>query len=138
MDDSPTGFHAAAEPSTWMGAGHVNPGSGPVPRAKLAHAKENIEHFARELPGDVLWERAGKGEDGRWPFTLHANGRQVEVEMPGLPLDSVRYLGREHGHNAWHYPRLYVDGSSWLWKYAIEMAEEALFEDSQPTEKGAA
>ncbi len=39
--------------------------------------------------------------------------------MPGIPLSEVRYV---KGLNAWLFPRLYVDGSSWLWEFAINMA----------------
>ena len=67
--------------------------------------------------------------DGRWTFTVISPfGKSVEVEMPGIPLDEVRYLGEED-QNIWNYPRLYVDGSSWLWLYAIDVIARTGGED---------
>jgi len=40
--------------------------------------------------------------------------------MPGLPLDLVRYTG-ENGQNIWNFPRLYLDDSSWVWKFAANI-----------------
>ena len=45
------------------------------------------------------------------------------VEMPGLPLEQVRYMGHE-GQNARDYPRLYVDGASWLWEFAVNIVSD--------------
>jgi len=47
--------------------------------------------------------------------------------MPGLPLDRVRYIGAPE-QNAWRFPRLFVDGNSWLWEFALEIARGALGE----------
>ncbi|MET9402659.1 hypothetical protein [Kitasatospora sp. NPDC002965] len=38
--------------------------------------------------------------------------------MPGLSLDQVRWMN-EPDQNIWNYPRLFVDGSSWVWWYAL-------------------
>jgi hypothetical protein len=35
----------------------------------------------------------------------------------------VRYLGIP-GQNIWDFPRLFVDGSSWVWKFAIAVTVE--------------
>jgi hypothetical protein len=104
----------------------INPGSGPVLGASEEHAAANITVFADDL------RRAGLGVDGctrtpdadgegRYAFTLTmTDGRSIEIQMPGLPVDRVRYLGTD-GQNIWHFPRLYVGGSSWVWKFALEI-----------------
>ena len=48
--------------------------------------------------------------------------RTIEIQMPGLPVDRVRFLD-EDGQNIWDFPRLYVDDSSWVWKYALSVCE---------------
>ncbi len=38
--------------------------------------------------------------------------------MPGFPLDRVRYIEGEK-RSILDFPRLYVDGSSWIWYIGI-------------------
>jgi hypothetical protein len=118
----------------------INPGSGPVADATEAHAVANIAQFcadcadqaihdelAGHYPGDrayratspLTWERRPDLDaDGRFGFLVRGEGIESEVEMPGLPLEQVRYLKRE-GQNIWHFPRLYVDGGSWVWCFGL-------------------
>lgn len=109
-----------------------NPGSGPVAHAREPSALANIKAFVVDLNvGDVTVHRTAhdkKGDcDGRYCFTLaRGKGRRkkcVEVEMPGLPLRRVRLTEND---DAWQFPRLYVDGGSWLWPFAIEIARSCL------------
>lgn len=103
----------------------INPGSGPVTQATEEHAAINITVFADDL------RRAGLGVDGctrlpeadydggRYAFALTmADGHTVEIQMPGRPVDRVRYMG-DDGQNIWNFPRLYVDGDSWIWEFAL-------------------
>lgn len=106
----------------------INPGSGPVANATRENAAANMRQFAADckatftdLPDDPAY-----AYKGRFAFTLIRmnSGGQVqthEIQMPGLPLDQVRYLGPPQ--NIWDFPRLYVDGSSWVWKYAIHIGQ---------------
>lgn len=104
----------------------LNPGTGPVggePTAAAAIA--NMEAFVadatRENGYDITCDFTPTGEDGegRWQFTVISDDGTVhEVEMPGLPLSQVRFM-REPEQNIWDFPRLYVDGSSWVWAYAL-------------------
>jgi len=132
---SPTGYDALRDdPGARVGPAVINPGSGPVPGAEHHHAVDNIETFCKDVGGDVSWapvpaatpQIGQRKADGRWPFIIKANGRELLVEMPGLPLESVRYMRRPE-QNIWHYPRLYVDGSSWAWFYGMEAAQHRLF-----------
>lgn len=57
--------------------------------------------------------------DGRFTYRLSfSDDLRFDVEMPGLPLERVRYTGAD-GQRISDYPRLYVDGSSWVWKFAV-------------------
>lgn len=97
----------------------INPGSGPVQGATYENAVANTIEFAREV-GAESWSTTGNlAEDaGRWTFTLRRGDESAEIEMPGLPLDRVRYVGAAD-QSIWDFPRLYVDGSSWVWKFAL-------------------
>lgn len=102
----------------------INPGSGPVEGATVEHAKANMDAFAadlreRGLLATGLTRREDADDDGRFGYLLTmGDARQLEIDMPGLPLDRVRYMDTE-GQDIWDFPRLYVDGSSWIWMFAL-------------------
>ena len=97
------------------------PGSGPVADATSEQGEKNMETFVSELDCGASWRRARRrSNDGRWRFFVVLEGRRVDVEMPGAPLDVVR------DGPVLRQPRLYVDGSSWYWPYALKIARHAL------------
>lgn len=115
-----------------------NPGTGPVGGALERDARRNIGAFCRELAlpaPHIRVERRPSGDygDGRYDYVLHRGIRQVSVNMPGLPLERVAL--RPDG-NAWHFPRLYVDGNSWLWPFALSSARRALIDHDGSAERG--
>jgi hypothetical protein len=104
----------------------INPGSGPVVEATEENAAVNITVFADDLRRDGLdvagCDRTPHADygDGRYAFALAmADGRTIEIQMPGLPVERVRYIDSD-GQNIWDFPRLYVDDSSWVWTYALD------------------
>ena len=117
----------------------INPGSGPVDGALCRDAWKNVRQLRRDLAGVAaryedeqpiasgvtIVRKPQIDERGRYGFTLILGKRRCEVEMPGIPIERVRYLGTPD-QNAWHFPRLYVDGSSWLWMFAVTSVREAL------------
>jgi len=101
----------------------INPGSGDVPDATEDAALDCIEHFVTDLKlSGVRWLREPREDKrGRFGFVLYDYrhpARITVIQMPGLPLDKVRFMDGD----AWPFPRLYVNGSSWLWKFAINCA----------------
>lgn len=99
----------------------INPGSGPVENATYENAAFNICVFANEV-GATVQDGGGKDKaDGRWLFSLRKDDKVVEMAMPGLRIAEVRYVG-EPEQNIWDFPRLYVDGSSWVWEFAARVA----------------
>ena len=100
---------------------HINPGGGPVHDATEDQATENIAAFVDELRTSygvnvVSFVRAATSDygDGRWAFELLTDDeRRIEVQMPGAPLKHVR--------DEW--TRLYVDGSSWFWEFALRRCQ---------------
>lgn len=107
----------------------INPGSGPVDGATEDNAIDNIKHFIADLEtAPDHWLRWPElDDDGRYGFMLWKSKNGWDkfhghyVQMPGLPLDQVRYIGSPQ--NIWHFPRLYVDGSSWVWAFALSVTD---------------
>lgn len=115
----------------------VNPGTGPVADATEANAAENAQAFAADLAArGVLIKHVLRRSDadlpgGRYEFDLFFVDPQpheeetreprtkIQVSMPGLPLARVRYM--DDSQNIWDFPRLYIDGSSWVWKFAVDV-----------------
>jgi hypothetical protein len=115
----------------------LNPGTGPVDGARERQARRNIGALCRDLalrsPHIRIERRVHKDLDGRYDYVLHRGIRSTTVSMPGLPLERVK-LGPDD--NPWLFPRLYVDGSSWLWPYAVNRAKSALLDHDGAAERG--
>lgn len=114
------------------GSVFINPGSGPVNGAKLENAHENIKYLIIDIgldPDDIVTTHYPEyDEDGRFYFELEYKGCRCDIMMPGLPLNQVRYMG-ENDQNIWDFPRLYVEGSSWVWMYAIRCVNGVLLNE---------
>jgi hypothetical protein len=104
----------------------INPGAGPVGgRVSLRNALKNMTRLKRDarLPRQPSKRRPWWDEGGRYGFEVRNSlGRKVTVLMPGVPLRHVRWMGGD----CWPYPRLYVNGNSWLWRYAVEILAEGI------------
>lgn len=102
-------------------------GWGPVKDGSLTHAESNIRAFVADLRvrghQDIVVERAPEhiaaDREGRFCWGIAVDeGQMRQVRMPGLPLDKVRWTGAD-GQAIYNYPRLYIDGGSWIWLYAL-------------------
>lgn len=112
----------------------INPGTGPVTGASEMHAAANMEAWIKDHPWDDMHFERNQSADhgkGRFAFSVwrdsvdrSACNGEHEVQMPGLPLDKVRYGMGDPDQNIWDFPRLYVDGSSWVWCYSLLHDEE--------------
>lgn len=94
----------------------------------VVHADRNIERFvlevseAREGFTHVLTHRMeDEGPGGRFSYVVvwrkHGRLRAHQIDMPGVPLEDVEVDVRA---NLIGVPRLYVDGASWYWGYAVD------------------
>lgn len=87
------------------------------------NAYKNILQFIEdsEIPLVMKTAEGLPHEDGRFFFTLGSPLSPElfwEVEMPGLPLEEVRYTA-SFGRGMFDFPRIWVGGASWLWHHAI-------------------
>jgi len=98
----------------------INPGSGLVAQATRANAEKNMQHFLTDtgVRGVSCLPLSDNDDDGRYSFILYRGTRCHIVDMPGVPLDQLRFVQESH-QNPWDFPRLYVDGSSWLWCFGM-------------------
>lgn len=98
----------------------INPGTEPVESASLENATAAIQQFASELgiDGLVILRDPEQDHDGRFGFVLWRRFKLAgcEITMPGCDPDVTMKS------QPWESPRLYVDGSSWLWGFAIGIA----------------
>ena len=114
----------------------INPGSGPVLNATRENAEANMVVFIADLKTngyaksvDMIRQRHAPETRGRFTYIILADGEQHEIEMPGLPVEQVRWMDRPE-QNIWDFPRLYVDGSSWVWYYALSSTMNDLEDES--------
>ena len=99
----------------------INPGTGPVEGACVTEATTNMRHFLVDCEAKNLnFVRVPEHDkdDGRYSFLVYRGTRCHLVQMPGLPLEKVRYMGDEPIGRT--FPRMYIDGSSWWWRFALE------------------
>lgn len=103
----------------------INPGSGPVADASLRQARLNMAQFVNDVGVDAVIRRRSQDDgNGRFGFTLKHNGRRSFIEMPGIALARVRYVGSRQ--NIWDFPRLYEGESSWVWCFAVRCSRSSL------------
>lgn len=77
-------------------------------------AKELAAIFKEKIPGLKLKRDESRDDrDGWYGFVLTDGKTTVEVDIPG---DNPEEVMRGE---PWVSRRLYVDGSSWLWGYAV-------------------
>lgn len=105
----------------------INPGTEGVRNATVTLAAKAAKSFAYELGANVRVVRFGRmdvrrrpDERGYVPFWLARGKRRVRLDVPGVSLDELR---SESLRTA---PRLYIDGASFWWRWALTVAREAL------------
>lgn len=111
----------------------INEGAGSVPDAEEANALHNMALFNYELRViDKVtvdtWDRHRDVDgDGRFGFTVKlSNGAERVIRMPGADIEQVRYLDTDYQRHRSDFTRMYVDGSSWFWCYALAIVSETM------------
>lgn len=96
----------------------VNPGAEKT-FGSIELAKKNIRQFIDDMGIYFEFEDTGKRLEGRFIFKLIHKNLSYEIGMVGENIESVRYIDG-YTQNIWDYPRLYVDGNSYVWLYALK------------------
>ena len=101
-----------------------NPGTGSVllygDSVSMRDARANVAALLEDVGPELQLVSASETADasGRYRFVLaREDGTERVVEMPGLPLSLVRY--QQDRASALAFPRLYLDGSSRWWPFAV-------------------
>lgn len=105
----------------------INPGTDPCERSLRRYADASIRKFARDLGlPPSLPKRDGEQdeEEGLFPYKIKVGRRSVRIDIPGWDWKRLRYMGKPQCCG--DFPRLYVDGSSYWWIYALSIAAEWL------------
>ena len=95
----------------------LNPGTEPREGASVENAIQVAKRIAAdlELPADCFRrDPDSEKADGWYSFLFNNGHRDVEVDIPGDDPDEVCKS------EPWVSRRLYVDGSSWLYGYALK------------------
>lgn len=101
----------------------INPGTEKQEKHKEKNAIKVAEFIAEDLNlTEENWERNASrdDEDGWYGFWFKGAGGKISVDIPGINPKIVR-LGEP-----WKSPRLYVDGSSWLYGYALGFIRDGI------------
>lgn len=106
----------------------LNPGTEAVAAATIENACEAVRLFILDLGvAPVFIKRTPDFDDlgsgiggGRFAFLLSTKKGECEIDMPGCD-PAITRKGK-----SFESPRLYVDGSSWLWGFAISIALRSL------------
>lgn len=111
---------------TDFGAILLNPGTADIPNTSLLYARANMHVLLADigLSNVRMRYRSRDTDGGRYGFRLFFQSRTCDIQMPGLPIERVRWM--DHTQNIFDFPRLYINGSSWIWKIGIDIAREFL------------
>ena len=93
----------------------VNPGSTFEERPTNCPPDDVAQALAEEA-GVKQFERKPEFDDdaGYFGYVFQAKHGPADVLIPGLPLAKLR--------EGW--VRIYVDGNSWMWKFAVDMLKD--------------
>lgn len=93
-------------------------------------AYKNVKQFIKDCEVEMyIKECQMVVRNGYYYFELQAKDFDyyIDLGMPSLPLEELRYMevGKQ---DAWRFKRLEVDGSTWLWVFAL-VTKEKIKED---------
>lgn len=94
----------------------INPGTEKQLNTSVDNAYEVVRHIIKDLDltgGIVKRRKEGDDDRGWYAFTFYKGDRKSEVDIPGIDPEIV-VKGQPFVS-----PRLYVNGSSWLYGYAL-------------------
>ena len=78
-----------------------------------------MKQFIKDLGISAKIKFLGVADCNRHHYTIKHKGKKIDVFMPALPIHEVRYMNFA-GQRISYYHRLYIDGASWVWFYALK------------------
>lgn len=98
---------------------YINPGTEPIKNTSEDNAIANMEALTKAVGGDefvrvFMWD----DNEGRYGFQIWKNDLSVDIDMPGVDPELMQKS------KPWESPRMYVNGSSWLWDFAAKIILE--------------
>ena len=98
----------------------INPGTEAAAGATAENSRQAFHFFVSDLRSIGATVEYDTDEpydlrDGYWEFTVQVNGRERTLDIPGDEPETTRK------GEPWVSKRLYVDGSSWLWGFALSI-----------------
>ena len=101
----------------------INPGSGTIAFGSKEQSEINIKQFILDTKLPYKFKFESEGDDGRHSYKIWDENSEHTIAMPALPLEQVRYTDAPN-QKIFHFPRLFIDFSSFVWKYAVEICIE--------------
>ena len=106
----------------------INVGIGPIDNASVGYSRQNISQLILDAGFEldqIGVEKLGDDDKGRFYYKLTHGEKICYIDMPGIDIALVRYLG-DKDQDIRDFPRLYVNGSSWLWLFAVKIVKTIL------------
>lgn len=101
----------------------LNPGAGHISGLRLSmhSATSNLRSFLTCMPAGTTVSKhdVALDDSGRLCVTLTNGTHTCNAAIPGC---AMRWLASPAGFP----PRLYVDDNSWLWRFAVKVANDCL------------
>lgn len=100
----------------------INPGT----ESLTTHSEKNAIIIAQtickdlEIPEKHFKRNPERDNDGYYGFVFMGKGGKIDVDIPGINPETV-IKGKP-----FESPRLYVDGSSWLYGYALDFIYDGI------------
>jgi hypothetical protein len=101
----------------------INPGTEPQAAHCVENAIKTAEHICSHLgiePSHFSRDASADDGDGWYGFRFTGKGGTAQVKIPGIGPETV-IKGEP-----WVSPRLYVNGSSWLYGFALDRIWETI------------
>jgi hypothetical protein len=98
----------------------INPGTFNTPKGDRSQSEHNIKEFIKQLGVDAEYKFIEDCSNGRHSYKIWNDNHSHIVDMPAIPLKDIIYKSGEK-RSIFEFPRLYVDGSSWLWEFALRV-----------------
>ena len=107
---------------------YINPGTESIRNGEIKNAVKAAKYFLEDLKIDGMQSQIVDGslDDRGWvDFKFFKDNFEAVVSFPSSDPDITR-KGK-----AWESPRIYINGSSWLWGFGLQIMDDLVREKSK-------